>query len=350
MAMVNERGELFGRWNIVDALIALLMLVLVPLSYGAYQLFKAPLPTLQRVEPAAVTYGPNMRFKVRGENLRPYLRVSLNNHQGKTFLFGDSTEADVELLDVPPGVYDVVLYDQAQERSRLPKAFTIAPSALPDVQVVAVGTFGNLNADQVKRLTAGMVIDGIGAITAVGKAVPQVTRVFVRPGTVEMPIANAQMVPATLRMSCFIRTNQGQPECVSGGFSVQPTTLFFFDTPIGKVPFQVDQVLGLQPLESVQATVRVSGHRALLDQIAVGDRDLGDVRNELSATGRVNAVSPIAGESRDVRMTLQAQRGATSWTYAMSPLRLGSAVVLRTARYEVRGQVVALSPEYSEPR
>jgi hypothetical protein len=346
MAMVNERGELFGRWNIVDALIALMVVVLIPLSYGAYLMFRTPMPTLSRVEPAVVTYGPNMQFKVKGQNLRPYLRVSLNNHQGKSFLFGDSTEAAVELLDVPPGVYDVVLYDQAQERDRLPKAFTIAPSALPDAQLVVVGTFGNLNPDQVKRIVTGMVIDGIGVVTAVGRAVPQVTRVFVRPGFVEIPIANAQMLPATLRLGCFVRSSYGQPECVAAGFSVQPSSLYFFDTPAGKVPFQVDQVLGLQPLESVYITVRVAGHRTVLDQIAVGDRDLGDVRNELSATGNVDAVSP-AGDARDVRMTVQAQRGATSWTYAMSPLRLGSAFVLRTARYEVHGQVVALDPAHS---
>jgi hypothetical protein len=82
--------------------------------------------------------------------------------------------------------------------------------------------------------------------------------------------------------------------------------------------------------------------------MAIGDHDFGDVRNELSAGGTVEAITAGGNaSSRDARMTVQAQRGVTSWTYAMSPLRPGSEFVLRTPRYEVTGQVIAVSPEYS---
>ena len=349
MAFVDRQGRLFGRWNVVDALVGLLLLVMIPLAYGAIVLFRTPQPTLTAVEPATITYAPRMRFTVRGENFRPYLRVSLDSHQGKTFLFVDSTKADVEIPDVPPGVYDVVLYDQSQERARLRKALTIAPSALPDAQLLAVGTFGNLRPEQVQGIRAGMVIADVGIVEAVGRPQPQVTRVFVRPGAVEIPIKNAQMVPATVRIGCFVRTNFGQPECVGAGLSIQPTTLMFLETPVGNVPFQIDQVLGLQPLEPVRITVRVSGPPSVLSEIRAGDKDLGDVRNELSATGTVESVSAAGDGARDIRLTVQAQRGQSSWTYAMSPLRLGSAFTLRTPRYEVRGQVIALAPEYSVP-
>ena len=103
------------------------------------------------------------------------------------------------------------------------------------------------------------------------------------------------MIPAVLRMSCFVRSNQGQPECVGGGFSVQPATLLFFDMPFGKVPFQIDQVRSLQPLEPVRVTVRFSGDPRVLAQIAAGDRDFGDVRNELSATATIDSVDSVAG-------------------------------------------------------
>jgi hypothetical protein len=287
-----------------------------------------------------------MQFKVRGENFRPYLRISLGKNQGKNFLFNDSTEAEVELLDVPPGVYDVILYDQAQERDRLPKAFTIAPSALPDAQMMVVGTFGNLTPDQAGKIAAGMTIDGVGTVTAVGRPVPQVTRVFVRPGTVEIPVANAQMVPAAMRMGCFVRTNQGQPECVGGGFSVQPTTLLFLNTPLGLLPYQIDQVRGLQPFEPVHLTVRFAASPEVLARIRKGDVDLGDARNELSVNGVVDDVGGGAGGTRDVRLTVQAQRGVTSWTYNVAPLRLGSQFVLRTGAYEASGTVIALSPDF----
>ncbi len=348
MAILDGRGRLFGRFNVFDAIVAILLLGLVPLAYGAYLVLRTPLPKLTSVEPATITYGSNMRFKVRGENLRPYLRVFLDRHQSKSFLFDDSTEAEVELLDVPPppGVYDVVLYDQAQERDRLPKALTIAPSALPDAQMLVVGTFGNLNAAQAGKIAAGMTIAGVGVVTAVGRPVPQVMRVFVRPGTVEIPVANAQMVPAAMRMGCFVRTNSGQPECVGGGFSVQPTTLLFLDTPLGTLPFQIDQVRGLQPFEPVRVTVRFAATAEVLARIRSGDVDLGDVRNELSANGVVDGVGGGAAGTRDARLTVQAQRGVTSWTYNVAPLRLGSQFVLRTGAYEVSGTVIALSPEF----
>jgi len=344
MAIVDDRGRLFGRVNVIDAVLGVLILGLIPLAYGAIVLFKTPPPVLTRVEPSALTYGPNMRFTVRGENLRPYLRVYLDNHQSKSFLIGDTTEAVVELLDVLPGTYDVVLYDQAQERSRLPRALTIAPSALPDAQLIAVGTFGNLTPEQVGKVTAGMTIDGIGSVTEVGQATPQVTRVFVRPGHVEIPVANAQMVPVRMRIGCYVRSNQGEPECVTSSVSLQPSALLFLDTPLGQLPFQVDQVLGLQALEPVRLTVRFAGPPSVVAQIAVGDRDLGEVRNELAATATVDAVTPAGGAVRDVSLTAQAQRGVTSWTYAMTPLRLGSSFTMRTARYEVSGIVIALTP------
>ena len=344
MAIVDEQGRLFGRFNLLDALLILLIAGLVPLGYVSYVIFRTPLPRLTRVEPATINLDKVMRIKIRGEHLRPYMRVSVGTHQGVNFLFKDSSEADVELQEVPPGTYDVVLYDHTQERDRLPNAFTVAPSALPDAQLIVVGTFGNLTPDQARQVTAGMTIPGLGVVEAVGRPVPQVTRVFVRPGTVEVPIANAQMLPVTLRLGCYVRSSQGQPECVGGAVSIQPTTLMFLPTPLGTLPFQIDQVRGLQPLEPVRVTVRFSGNPGVLAQIKKGDADIGDVWNELAAGATVTDVAAANAGQRDVRLLVQAQRGTTSWTYGMSALRLGSAFQLRTAAYEVSGSVIELDP------
>lgn len=343
MAIVDERGRLFGRLNLFDAIVAVLILWMVPIAYGAYLLLRTPAPTLTAVEPATIVYGPAMKIRVRGTHFVPYLRVSVGLHQGKTFKFNDSTDAEVDLLDVPPGTYDVVLFDNSQERGRLRNGLTIAPSALPEAKLIAVGTFGNLTAAQAASIKAGTEIEGVGVIEAVGKPVPQVQRVFVRPGMVEIPVAGAQMVAASLRLSCFVRSAQGQPECVGGGASVQPTTLLFLDLPFGKVPFQIDQVRSIEPLQTARLTVRFSGEPRVLAQIRPGDRDFGDVRNELSATATVDGAGPAIGGSREVSLTVQAQRGADGWLYANTPLRLGSAFVLRNRSYEVSGIVIAVA-------
>ena len=49
MPIIDERGRVFGRFNLVDAAVGLLVLVLLPAAYGAYRLFKEPLPTLTGV-------------------------------------------------------------------------------------------------------------------------------------------------------------------------------------------------------------------------------------------------------------------------------------------------------------
>ena len=46
MPVIDERGRVFGRLNLVDAAIVVLVLVLVPAAYGAYVLFKEPAPKL----------------------------------------------------------------------------------------------------------------------------------------------------------------------------------------------------------------------------------------------------------------------------------------------------------------
>lgn len=341
MTIFDDRGRLFGRLNIFDAIVAVLVLWMIPVAYGGYLLFRQPQPALTAVEPSTISYGPDMRIRVRGTNLAPYLRVYIGHHQGKTFKFNDPTDADVDLLDTPPGVYDVVLYDNAQERDRIPNGLTITPSALPEAKLTAIGSIGNLSAQEAATLKAGTVIPGIGVIEQVGTLQPQLQRVFVRPGAVEVPIDGATMLPASIKISCFIRSAQGQPECVAG-FSLQPTALLFFDLFGRQVPFQVDQVRSVAPVTMVKATVRFAGEARVLAQMQVDDRDFGEFRNELAAGARIDGVDAAGGSTREVRLTVPAQRGADSWLYANMPLRPGAPLVIRNNKYEVHGTVLTI--------
>lgn len=344
MAVVDEQGRLFGRINLFDAIVAVLVLWMIPLAYAGYLLFRAPSPTLTAIEPSTIVHGPEMQVRVRGTHFAPYLRISVGNKQGRTFKFNDPTDADVDLFDTPPGTYDVILYDNSQERDRIPNGLTILPSALPQAKVVAVGTFGNLTDTEAAKLTAGTQIAGIGVVEQVGRLQPQLQRVFVRPNAVEVPIADARMLPAVVRLSCFVRSAQGQPECVTG-FSLQPATLLFFEMFGRQVPFQIDQVRSIEPVVPVRVTVRFAGEPQVLAGIRPGDMDFAEIRNELGASARVDAVSG-GGGTRDARLTVQAQRGADGWLYANVPLRAGGAFALRNDRYEVHGTILALdAPE-----
>jgi hypothetical protein len=353
MPIVDANGRLFGRINVIDAIVALLLVGLIPLAYGAYILFRTPAPRIVAIEPAELVEGQNLRVSVRGENLRPYMRVSFNNIQGNSFIFRNTSEALVDLNQMPPGVYDVVLFDDAQERSRLQGAFTLKPPPLPASEVITVGTIGNLTADRAKEIKPGMAIAGVGEIIAVAAPLPEATRVYAGP-VIEIPIANAVRVPVAIRVACKVRAPQGVPQCALGDAQLQPTALVALNTPAGPLPFQVDQLRGTQPLEAVEIVVQLANRSELIDQIRVGDTDLGQFVNPLAAGATVlqigNRLSLGSGVTRvDVRLRVQAQRTSGGWTYASAPLRAGGAFVVRTQTYELQGILLSVSPEWTAP-
>ena len=97
MSVVDDQGRLFGRWNVVDVLLGVLLLVLIPMLYGGYLLFRTAPPSLTSIEPAQIIERTDTDFIVHGNNLRPYMRVSFNEHQGTNFLFDDATKARVPM-------------------------------------------------------------------------------------------------------------------------------------------------------------------------------------------------------------------------------------------------------------
>src|SRR5438094_591007 len=168
MAIVDERGRLGGKVNLIDAVVAFLILILIPVAFGAYLLFRTPQPRLTAINPAKVNQGPNLRIEVQGENLRPFMRVSFNDQQAKSFEIQSTRGAMVDLPDIPAGTYDIVLYDHMQEVSRLPKAMTILPLApVTTVEMEVGGSFKGLSADRVKGLKAGDKLSSGGSVAEV---------------------------------------------------------------------------------------------------------------------------------------------------------------------------------------
>ena len=52
MTLLDDRGRVAGRVNLVDAVAAIVILVLIPVAYGAYLLFRTPPPKMLSVSPA----------------------------------------------------------------------------------------------------------------------------------------------------------------------------------------------------------------------------------------------------------------------------------------------------------
>src|SRR5690348_3647023 len=105
MAIVDERGRLGGKVNLIDAVIAVVVLGMVPVAFGAYLLFRTPTPKLLTVSPSTMYQGNNLRVTITGQDLRPYLRVTFNGIQGQSFLIGNTTFALVDLPNLKAGTY-----------------------------------------------------------------------------------------------------------------------------------------------------------------------------------------------------------------------------------------------------
>lgn len=344
MAIVDERGRLFGRWNLFDLALLVLILGLIPLGYAAYLLFRDQPPRIVSVTPNQIQEAPEFRLTIKGENFRPYMRVSAGSQQGRDFRFKSTEEAEVPFSAMPSGTYDIVIYDQAQERFRLPNALSITPSGLPATEIVAIGAFGNLDVAGAARLTAGTELPGAGRILSVGRAAPDVTQVFSGSTIVGVPTKGALRLPAAVLFKCYVRAQQGSPYCTVGDATIVPPSLLSVTTPLGQTPFQIERVRSSDPVEPVAVEVRLSANPSLLSLIRPGDVDLGGTQNELAVLARVVTVAPAGAGQLTVSLIAQLQKVNRAWLYDSKPLRVGSTIMIRTSRYEVGGVVTKVPP------
>src|SRR5262245_11149359 len=137
MALIDDRGRVLGRINLIDLALLVFALLLVPLGYGAYLLFRTPPPQILRVMPNPLPYSKGeQRVRIKGEHLRPFLRAQIGRADAKNFLIESQTDAEVVFNELPPGTYDIALFDPSEEVARLADGVRIAPPPQPPVQFV----------------------------------------------------------------------------------------------------------------------------------------------------------------------------------------------------------------------
>ena len=51
MQVIDEEGRIFGKFNLVDVVIGVVLLGVIPIVYGAFVLFRTPDPVIQSIEP-----------------------------------------------------------------------------------------------------------------------------------------------------------------------------------------------------------------------------------------------------------------------------------------------------------
>jgi Domain of unknown function (DUF4330) len=372
VSLVDDRGRIGGKINLIDAIVAALIVVLVPVAYGAYLLFRTPAAKLLTVQPNKLYQGPNLRVTVNGQNLRPFMRVAFGSVQGQTFLIGSTKYAQVDLPDLGPGTYDIVLYDFMQEVDRLPKALTVlplAPTATVEMQVA--GAFRPVGDDVAKLLAVGLKFpptgDPAAEILSLGPKRPVDMRMRAGEVTLNLPLPGQFELPATLKIKCFPQSSaDGTLRCsVSGpqvAATVAPDSVLTLAGPAGWVNFQIDEVHVATAAATVDARVRFVGTQEIAARMKAGDTDTSTkalavghaaVIVSLGAARAVSAAEagpnpPIGGGARviDAVVRVPIERSATGWRYKDRLLRAGEPFSFETAGYTVGGEVsdVTLPP------
>jgi hypothetical protein len=253
MALVDDRGRIGGTVNVIDAAIAVVLIGLIPFAFGAYLLFRTPMPTLVSVVPESVYPGSNVRVTIRGENLRPFLRVTFNGVQANSFLIGNTNNAMVELPDLAPGTYDVVLWDYKQEIGRLPEALRVLPlTPTPTIEMQVKGTFKDLPPQRMNTVKPGDQFPptGTAAATVVSVEAPKASEIQLRAGTktLTIPVSGKADLPAILQVKCFTVSNaDGSVRCAMAGpvqqVDVAPGSFLSLAGPDGWIAFQISEVL-----------------------------------------------------------------------------------------------------------
>ena len=368
MNLVDDRGRLFGRWNVVDALIGVVLLGAIPLLYGGYVLFRPQRASLVAVEPARIQSREDVDLTIRGNNLRPYMRVSFDGHQGQSFLFGDATTAVVRATDLPPGVYDVILYDNAQERARLPKALEVVAPPQVRTEVDIIGSFTALSEPLAVQIKPDLEIAGLGRVTRVGRPRPSATRTMVAPGQIlNVPSATAFNVPASIRATCTLAQRSGAVTCVALDSGLIRDIVLAVPLTGATAMFQIDQVHAVGTTQPIEIRARLAGERDVIERVRRGDRDI-ERGNEFATGAEIVSASAVTRASSSVIVSAQlfpqgstpsitagdiatvevvmrvpAQPTVEGWSYIGQTMKAGRTFVFHGPDYEVSGTVLAVT-------
>lgn len=336
MALVDDRGRVFGRFNLIDAAVVAFLLGLVPLGYGAYLLFKPVRPRIDSVtqseitrEERRVTSGGFLtaKLKVRGTGFNPLLRAFIDDNQALGFVFETPNSADVLVGAVAPGTHDLVLFDGVQEVARARGAVTITDPARPTLRVV--GWFTNLTAGVADQLKAGFSAPAdspVFEVLAVGNPRPASARITVGQDQVDLPLADRLEREAVVFVRCD--PSPDNSTCSIGGRLVAdpPPVVVSFEG----LRFEIADVLPAAPPVRARAVVRTSSAGGL---VKAGDRDrFLDERAAVVAAAGANTIS----------LDLGVDPSREGWRYRGRLVTPGAPFSLTTDRYRAEGEVVSL--------
>lgn len=348
MSTIDNQGRIFGRFNIVDVAAGVLVLLLVPLGYGTYLLFRPATPQIDSVAPSIITreeerisVGGRLvaKFKVTGSGFTPMLRARIGNADALALVFENPNSADVLVGPVGPGAHDLVLFDGVQEVARARGAITIQ-AEMATASIMASGWLVGLD-----EATAKTIAVGIGwpqdapafRITALGPLVPGFRKVVLAGSAIEVATPGTQARRAMLSLDCGNALALNPCALGERVENRTPPVTISLPGPLRPFHFEIEEILPSTAPARATLRVRVSPVGA---PIRAGDRD--DLLDDRAAT-----VTGIAGDT----VTLEAglDRFHDGWRYRGQRVLPGSTIVFTTDRYQARGVLHSFEMKAPQP-
>jgi hypothetical protein len=341
MSVIDSSGRVFGRINLIDGALLAFLLLLIPIGYATFLLFRPSKPTIERVvrvDPTTEEHrvgGDQLmaKLKVSGSGFNPMLRARVGGAEAIAFVFENPNSADVLVGRLPPGQHDLVLYDGVQEVARARSAVEIVPNTDAAPWVRLSGWMSNLDAQQVKQFDAGRA-PGPGVadafrIIASGPVRPARTRITAG------ALAADLLVPDRFERAAELMARCDGPlpaPCVVNGSGLRQEPPFPI-TLAGGIPFLVEEVG--PPTDPRPAIVRMQLDGGAT-RVQTGDRDL------LVAPRAAEVIAVAGGVSPIVTLRLGADDSREGWRYRGQLLTPGAPLRFRTARAVVNGHVIGV--------
>jgi hypothetical protein len=334
MKFIDRDGRVFGRFNLIDAALVAFVVLLLPIGYATYLLFRPARPVIESVtrvevtnEERRVTGGGMMIFKlkVKGSGFNPLLRASIGSTPALGFVFETPNSADVIVGIVPPGKHDLVLVDGIQEVARAREAVEISATDGPSIR--AYGWLTGLSQAEADTLKAGYGSDnaapGAFRIVAAGPVRPAKARVALGTRATDLPMQGLFERAAELVMRCDWPSSR---TCTVGGESLREEPPLLISLP-GGLRFEIE---AMDPAdEPTPATVVMR-----LQQPAAGAK-VGDRESTVSASGA--EITAIAGTTVTLKLGVHDSR--EGWRYRGQLLAPGAAFTVRTDTYILNGTI-----------
>jgi hypothetical protein len=349
MTLMDERGRLLGKFNVVDLSALILLVGLLPLSYAASLLFQPARPTIESVGQTDITNAErrivaggsllSAKLKVRGTGFTPMLRAYVGDEPALAFVFETPNSADVLVGPLPPGPHDLSLRDGVQEVARAPGAVKIES---PSTRVLrAEGWLTNMEPAVAERLK---VADRAPAdnpqfeIMELGPAVPARTRIRLGASESDLPIAGHVERQAVIQVRCDPSGDEfrsGQEPCAVGGQSILGAAPIHLVLPMADTTlrFSVYEVFPTAAPQRARIAVRLEPD---IPGIQPGDRDsLLDGRS----------AKVLSKQGNTVTLELGVDPAREGWRYRGRVVRTGGEFSWSTPHYEARGYATSFTME-----